>query len=81
MSELGESPIEIEQDEEVEELKTTKVPKSPKTDRLTILRKKVSDLTEAERKQIIGDAQQGLDNDYYTVRLYHSRKPWLLYTL
>ena len=50
--------IEVEQsdndnDDDEPKPKTTKVVKKPQPDRLTITRKKVKDLSEAERNQLI----------------------------
>ena len=42
---------------------------SNKPQRITITRKKVSDLTEAERNQLIADAHNGIENDYFNVKL------------
>ena len=64
----AEDAINNDEDEQIP-IKTTKSKNKLNTDRLTITRKKVSDLTEAERNQLITDAQQGIDNDFFQVKL------------
>ena len=66
--------IEIE-NEETEEVKpNTEPPKPTPSNRLTINRKKVAELTEAEKQQLIADAQNGFENQYYTVKLFKNGK-------
>ena len=62
--------IENENDEETKE----PLKESSKSNRLTINRKKVSELTEAEKQQLIADAQNGFDNQYYAVKLFKNGK-------
>ena len=57
--------IEKKENKEVNEVGSTKC----ELKRLTITRKKIADLTENERNQLIKDAQNGLENDYYTVKM------------
>jgi len=38
--------------------------------KIVIPRKKPSELTEQERAQLVADAQQGIDNEFYTVKLF-----------
>ena len=59
--------IEIEDAEDDNEIKSKA--KAAKHDRLTITRKKVSELSDAERNQLIKDAQNGIENDFFDVRL------------
>lgn len=63
--------IENEDNEQPEEPKTIEKPKS---NRLTIQRKKVSELTEEEKQQLISDAQNGFDNQFYSVKLFKNGK-------
>ena len=65
--------IEIE-NEDNDETSNVKQVDKPKSNRLTINRKKVSELTEAEKQQLIADAQNGFDNQYYTVKLFKNGK-------
>ena len=65
--------IEIEQDDDTEEEeskpKSNKSPvKNSKPERLVISKKKVKDLSDAEREQLIKDAADGLENDYFEVK-------------
>ena len=62
----NENEDENEEVNEKEKIKTTKL----NPERVTITRKKVSELTEKERNQLIQDAQKGLENDYYTVKMF-----------
>ena len=67
--------IEIENEDnetETEEPKTSAENVDKK--RLTINRKKVAELTEAEKQQLIADAQNGFENQYYTVKLFKNGK-------
>lgn len=67
--------IEIEnEDNDETETKEQHLKESFKSNRLTINRKKVSELTEAEKQQLIADAQNGFDNQYYTVKLFKNGK-------
>jgi len=67
--------IEIEnEDNDETETKEQPLKESSKSNRLTINRKKVSELTEAEKQQLIADAQNGFDNQYYTVKLFKNGK-------
>ena len=73
--ENAEIEIENEDDEEEEPKSSSKSKSKPskskqQPERLTITRKKVSELTEAERNQLIADAQQGIDNDFFSVKLF-----------
>ena len=64
--------IEIENEDD-EQPKPAEAPKGT-TKRLTIPRKKVSELTEEEKQQLISDAQNGLDNQFYSVKLFKNGK-------
>lgn len=64
--------IEIEnEDEQPEQPKSVDKPKS---NRLNIQRKKVSELSEEEKQQLILDAQNGFDNQFYSVKLFKNGK-------
>ena len=66
--------IEIEQDDNAEEEEEPKpkskksIVKNAKPERLVISKKKVKDLNDAEREQLIKDAAEGIENDYFDVK-------------
>ena len=65
-----EAVIEVEEDSSDNEPPLKPANKSQdnsKPNRLTIVKKKVSDLTAEERAQLIKDADEGLENDYFNV--------------
>ena len=62
-------PVSIEIEDENEE--SIVVPAQPETkSKLTIPRKKVSELNDAERLQLISDAKQGIENEFFGVKLF-----------
>ena len=66
-----EAVIEVEEDSSDNEPPLKPANKSQdnsKPNRLTIVKKKVSDLTAEERAQLIKDADEGLENDYFNVK-------------
>ena len=73
---MTEEQTKIEIENENEETIETKeqLPKPTPSNRLTINRKKVAELTEAEKQQLIADAQNGFENQYYTVKLFKNGK-------
>jgi len=73
----AQTKIEIEDENdanEQEEQNNVKPTNDKSKQRLTINRKKVAELTEAEKQQLIADAQNGFDNQYYTVKLFKNGK-------
>lgn len=72
MSDKAEIEIEQESDNAEEEEPKPKSKKSivkdSKPERLTITKKKVKDLSDAERKQLIDDAQNNIENDFFEVK-------------
>lgn len=75
MTEEQQAKIEIEnENDEVEDVKPVNDKIDKKSSRLTINRKKVSELTEAEKQQLIADAQNGFESQYYTFKLFKNGK-------
>ena len=73
-----EAVIEVEEDSSDNEPPLKPANKSQdnsKPNRLTIVKKKVSDLTAEERAQLIKDADEGLENDYFNVKRSRKRSP------
>ena len=71
--------IEIEDENETkdESIKPSEVSQSRPTEGLNavkIARKKVDELTEQERSQLITDAQNGKENEFYSVKLFKNGK-------
>ena len=74
---MTEKDTKIEFENEDNEIETEEPkPKAENVDkkRLTINRKKVAELTEAEKQQLIADAQNGFENQYYTLKLFKNGK-------
>ena len=65
----NQAEIEIEGDNENE----PEVEEKPK--RLTITKKKTNELSEAEKKQLIEDARNGIENEYFQVKPTKTGKP------
>ena len=62
-------PVSIEVEDENEESVDVPAQPEPKS-KLTIQRKKVSELNDAERLQLINDAKQGIENEIFGVKLF-----------
>lgn len=70
MTETSDSqPVKIEVEDENDESIEVKA-EEPKTEKLTIQRKKVSELTDKERAQLIEDARNGVENEFFGVKLF-----------
>ena len=69
--------IEIEDDNEIKdenEIKESDEKKTTVEPKLKIARKKVDELTEQERAQLISDAQKGKEHEFYSVKLFKNGK-------
>ena len=69
--------IEIEDDNEIKdenEIKGSDEKKTTVEPKLKIARKKVDELTEQERAQLISDAQKGKEDEFYSVKLFKNGK-------
>ena len=73
MSESENVPIEIENENEDNEESIEIKPEQPKEQtpqKQIIPRKSINDLTTEERKQLIADAKNGIQNEYYNVKFF-----------
>lgn len=73
MSEQAQIEIETDDNNDTSPEPQTQPPApkpQPTASRLNITRKKVNDLTEAERAQLIREAQEGIENDFFQVKLF-----------
>ena len=70
--------IEVESDEEVPSQHDSNSKSNPISNniqpRLTIARKKITELTSEEQQQLISDAQNGIDNPFYGVKFFKNGK-------
>ena len=63
-----ETKIEIEDDDEENEESKPEESKSEEKPKLVINKKKVSELNDGEKAQLIEDAKQGIENDFFNVK-------------
>ena len=84
MTEQNIEPVTIEVEDESQQLKPStdepkQEPSKPTPAKTLIPRKKIPELTEAERQQLISEAQHGYDNPYYQVKFFKNGSSRIVY--
>lgn len=62
-------PVQIEYEDENQPEESVEVKAQPET-KLTIGKKKVSELSEQEKLQLVADAKNGIENEFFSVKLF-----------